>query len=81
MPYDKGVMAANLKRLRREKSARENRDVTQAEVAAAIGVSEATVANYEKGDGCVSYETAWALADLYGVPLCDLGGREERKAG
>lgn len=80
MPYDKNVMASNLKRLRREKSARENRDFRQCDVADAIGVSTATVVNYENGDGSVSYEVAWALADLYGVQMCDLGGRDERKA-
>ena len=80
MPYDKNVMAVNLKRLRREMSARENRDVTQADIAEAVGVSSNTILNYEKGEGCVSYETAWALADLFGVPLCELGGRDEREA-
>lgn len=77
MAYDKNVMAANLKRLRREKSARENRDVTQADVGEAVGVSVSTILNYENGEGCVSYETAWALADFFGVQMCALGGRIE----
>ena len=74
MAFDKNVMADNLRGLRAKKR------MTQAEVAEAIGVSTNTIVNYENGDGSVSYETAWKLADLYGVPLCDLGGREERKA-
>lgn len=75
MAFDKMAFAENLKRLRREKAARENRDVTQAEVAEAIGVNEATVLNYETGKSVASYEVAWALADFYGVALDELGGR------
>lgn len=73
MSFDKNVMADNLRGLRAK-----NR-MTQAEVADAVGVSVGTIANYENGEGGMSYETAWALADLYGVSLCDLGGRDERK--
>lgn len=80
MSFDKDLMASNLKRLRREKSARENRDVSQAEVAEAIGVAEATVQNYEVGRGGVSYENAWALADYYSVTLDELGGRTSGSA-
>ena len=35
----------------------------------------------KNGEGGIGYETAWALADLFGVTLGELGGREERKAG
>lgn len=80
MAFDKRVFAENLKRLRREKSARENRDVTQAEVAEAVGVNEATVQNYEAGRSVASYEVAWALADFYGVALDELGGRKRGSA-
>lgn len=73
MAYDKDVMAANLRGYRARKR------MTQAEVAKAVGVSEATMTNYENGQGSVSYETAWALADLYGVPLAALGGRVEAR--
>lgn len=75
MKFDKETYAANLRRLRREKSTREDRDVTQAEVASAIGVSEASLQNYEVGRSAPSYEVSWALADYYGVTLDELGGR------
>ena len=39
------------------------------------------IMNYENGKGGIGYETAWALADLFGVTLGELGGRDERKAG
>lgn len=72
MAFNKNVMADNLRGLRAKKR------MTQEEVAKVIGVSTATVQNYENGAGSVSYETAWALADLFGVALCELGGRDER---
>lgn len=72
MGYSKDVVAANLRALRARKR------MTQAEVAAAVGVNANTIGNYENGDSSMSYEAAWKLADLYGVPLCDLGGRDER---
>lgn len=74
MAFDKNVMADNLRGLRAKKR------MTQAEVAEAVGVSTNTITNYENGEGSVSYETAWKLADLYGVPIAELGGRDERKA-
>ena len=77
MSYDKGVMAERLRKLRREKSARENRDVTQREVAEHVGVSPMTITNYENGVGGVGYDVAWALADFYDVPIAALGGRDE----
>lgn len=73
MAFDKNVMADNLRGLRAKKR------MTQEEVAKAIGVSVNTVQNYENGAGSVSYETAWALADLYEVSISELGGRDERR--
>lgn len=72
MGYSKDVVAANLRGLRAKKR------MTQAEVAEVIGVNTNTIGNYENGDSSMSYEAAWKLADLYGVPLCALGGRDER---
>lgn len=74
MAFDKNVMADNLRGLRARKR------MTQAEVAEAVGVSTSTIINYENGEGGMSYEVAWRLADLYGVPIGELGGRDERKA-
>lgn len=72
MGYSKDVIAANLRGLRAK------RRMTQAEVAEAVGMNINTISNYENGDSSMSYEAAWKLADLYGVPLCELGGRDER---
>ena len=75
MPYDKNVLAAYLRAFRARAR------MKQSEVAAAVGVTANTIMNYENGEGGIGYETAWALADLFGVTLGELGGREERKAG
>jgi len=69
MSYDREAMASNLRGLRASKR------LTQADVARAVGVSTATIANYENGEGSVSYEIAWALADLFEVSLDSLGSR------
>ncbi|WP_225749023.1 helix-turn-helix domain-containing protein [Paraeggerthella sp. Marseille-Q4926] len=39
------------------------------------------IMNYENGKGGIGYETAWALADLFGVTPDYLMGWDERKAG
>lgn len=70
------LIASSLRRLRREKAAREDRDISQAEVAAAIGASKAAVGLWER-EGCLSLDKAWALADYYGVPIGRLSGRED----
>lgn len=72
MGYSKDVVAANLRGLRAKKR------MTQAEVAEAVGLNVNTIGNYENGDSSMSYEAAWRLADLYGVPLAALGDRDER---
>lgn len=71
MPFSSEVLASNLRAFRAKKR------MTQSEVAKAIGVSNQTIANYEDGKPGMSYENAWALADLYGVPMSALGGRNE----
>lgn len=68
--FDKDVMAANLRALR----AREH--ISQEEVAKRVGIGVASVVNYENGQSSPSYETAWRLADLFGVTLDALGSRE-----
>ena len=56
---------------------RAERKLTRAAVAAAAGLKDtSTVSRHESGETCMDYETAWDLADLYGVSLDELGGRE-----
>ena len=71
----KSVISENLKRLRREKSAKENRLVSQRDVGVAIGKDPNTIRNYESGATCPDFETAWLLADFYGTTIDALGGR------
>lgn len=74
MAFSKEAMAANLRSLR----ARDR--LTQKDVAEKVGVNIQTITNYEDGKSSPSYETAWKLADLYGVTLGELGGRLEPRA-
>jgi len=69
--FDVQELAARLRELRARK------DVTQQQVADATGISQANISSYEKGKtaGGPDYQTAWELADYYGVPLSYLGGR------
>lgn len=60
-------VAARLAQLRREKSARERRDIFQEEIAGAIGLSTATYSRYEKGKRKVPREVVIALAVYHGV--------------
>ena len=53
---------------------RAKKDVTQREVAEAIGTNQSTVGMWEQRAG-VSLEDAWKLADYYGVSLDQLAGR------
>ena len=68
--FSREVMAENLRALRAR------RRLSQREVARAIGVSEASIVNYENATSAPNYEVAWNLAALYGVSLDSLGRRE-----
>lgn len=68
-------IAARLRELRRLKSAKEDRDISQREVAEAVGVSEASISNWETARSGIGYEDAWKLADYYEVSINDLAGR------
>lgn len=81
MSFDSKTLAENIRKLRLSKSAHLGRTVTQAEVAEAVGVSAATMQNYELGRSIMGYETAWMIADYYGVSLDELGGRSVAAAG
>lgn len=48
---------------------REDRDLTQAAVGAAVGVSQRTYAYYESGQRMLPPQVLCALADLYGVSV------------
>ena len=48
---------------------REDRDLTQAQVGAAIGVSQRTYAYYESGQRMLPPQILCALADYYGVSV------------
>lgn len=52
--------------------------MTQREVADAINVNVATIANWESGKGGMSFESAWKLADLFDCSLGELSGTEEK---
>lgn len=58
-----------LRQLRREKSAREERDIEQGEVAAAIGDSQPNVARWERGRIPKDDATLERLAAYYGVTM------------
>jgi transcriptional regulator with XRE-family HTH domain len=60
-------MAARIAQLRREKSAAERRDVLQAEIAKAAGLSVVTYGRYENGQRKVPDEVVIALADYFGT--------------
>lgn len=47
---------------------------SQREVAEMVGANPSTLSNWEIS-GCIGFEDAWKLADLYGVSLDALAGR------
>lgn len=74
--FDRDKFAMKMRDLRKAKELTEHRKVMQKEVAAAVGVREVTISNYECGTSAPTYETAWKIADYYGVSLDELGCRE-----
>jgi transcriptional regulator with XRE-family HTH domain len=52
---------------RREKAAREHRDITQRDVARAVGLTSAAISNYEKGGTIPNDDILAKLAAFYGV--------------
>ena len=70
-----------MERYRRIRDLREDHDLTQAQVGAAIQVSQRTYAYYESGQRMIPPQVLCALADFYGVSVDYLLGRtDERKA-
>ena len=50
--------------------------LTQPAVAAALGISRSAVAMYESGSREPELSLLWQLADLYGISLDELAGRQ-----
>lgn len=61
------LFGRKLRQLRREKSALEERDVEQSEVANAVGETQPNIARYEKGRFPKDEKVTRKLAALYGV--------------
>lgn len=60
-------VADRIAQLRREKSARERRDVLQKEIAEAVGISTVTYSRYENGERKIPEEVIQALAAYFGT--------------
>lgn len=54
------------------KAARVNADMTQDDVAKAIGKSKQTIVNWERGTTSIKYNDMVALSELYQIPLDNL---------
>lgn len=68
-----------MKRYQRIRDLREDRDLTQAQVGAAIGVPQRTYAYYESGQRMVPPHVLCALADFYDVSVDYLLGRSNKR--
>lgn len=66
-------MASKMKELR------EKRGLGQKEVAAKLGIPVRTYGGYERGERTLSLDVAAQIADVLGVSLDTLMGREQRK--
>lgn len=66
--------SANLKRFRKQKK------LTQEELASRIGVIRATYWAYEKGSIMPPYDKLEQIADIFGVSIDELMGRETDKS-
>ena len=55
---------------------RSNHGFTQKSLASAISVNESTVGAWEGNGGSIGLEEAWRIADLYGISLDQLAGRD-----
>lgn len=49
---------------------------TQKSLASTIGVNESTISAWEGNGGSIGLEEAWRIADLYGISLDQLAGRD-----
>ncbi len=68
-----------MERYQRIRDLREDRDLTQAQVGAAIGVPQRTYAYYESGQRMIPPHVLCALADFYDVSVDYLLGRSNKR--
>ena len=68
-----------MERYQQIRDLREDRDLTQAQVGAAIGVPQRTYAYYESGQRMIPPHVLCALADFYDVSVDYLLGRTTRR--
>ncbi|MCI1965261.1 MAG: helix-turn-helix domain-containing protein [Oscillospiraceae bacterium] len=68
-----------MKKYERIRSLREDHDMTQSQVGAAINVTQRTYAYYESGQRMIPPHILCALADLYGVSVDYLLERTEKR--
>lgn len=66
-----------MEQYRRIRDLREDRDMTQAQVGAALHISQRTYAYYESGQRMIPPSVLSALADLYHVSVDYLLGRTD----
>ncbi len=69
----------NMEQYQRIRDLREDRDMTQAQVGAAIHIPQRTYAYYESGQRMIPPSVLCALADLYHVSVDYLLGRTDRR--
>ncbi len=69
----------NFKFQERVRILRKEKGETQVQVAAAIGVAEEHYQRYERGASLPSIESAWKLADHFGVSVDYLIGRTDKR--
>ena len=43
-----------------------------------VNVAESTIVGWESGEGSITLERAWQIADLYGIGLDQLAGRPQK---
>ena len=60
---------------RKLRGLRSEHDMSQEELAEAVGASTATITNWENGETMPTLKTAIKLADLFGVSIDLLAGR------
>lgn len=68
-----------MERYKRIRDLREDRDLTQAQVGAAINVPQRTYAYYESGQRMIPPHVLCALADFYDVSVDFLLGRTDER--